>query len=140
MASGRTNTAFTPNPDFIAQLTGSGNLAPGWTGSSTIATGYVPTYAAAIDIGPILQVTRWINIITTSIGASTITCSAVPPAGTQVTIQVNNDAGGARTLTFSTGFRFTAATLVGTASKIMNITFCSDGTTLNEDGRTIAMT
>lgn len=133
------NTIWQPNPDFIAQLTGSGVTLPGLP--TSLGAGFIPTYAAAIDIGPCLQYTRWLNIVTTAgVGNATLTCGNVPPAGTPVPIQVGNDAGGARTITFSTGFRFTAATLVGTASKIMNILFISDGTTLNEVSRTIAMT
>ena len=138
---GVNNTAFAPNADLTAQFTGSGAPVPGWTGPASVATGFVPFYAAVIDLAPILQVTRWINIVTTAgVGNATINCSAVPPAGCKVSLQVNNDAGAARTITFGTGFRTTAATLIGTASKIMIITFISDGITLNEEDRTIAMT
>lgn len=133
------NTIWQPNPDFIAQLTGSGVAIPGFP--AQLGSGFIPTYAAAIDIGPLLTYTRWINIVTTSaVGNSTITSTIIPRAGCGVVLQVSNDASGARTLTFSTGFRFSAATLVGTASKIMLIAFVSDGTTLNEVSRTIAET
>lgn len=135
------NTAFTPAHDIVAEITGSGAPNPGFTGAATVGAGLTPTYAASIELAPFLQVTRCIIIVTTAgIGNATLTAAFVPAAGAILRIQVNNDAGAGRTITFSTGFRFTAATLVGTASKIMTIMFQSDGTTWNELSRTIAMT
>lgn len=133
------NTIFKVNPDYLAQITGSGEPLPGLP--AQLGSGLIPTYAASIDLGPCIHYSRWLNVVTTSaIGNATLTCSVVRRAGSYLWLQVTNDASGARTITFSTGFRFSAATLVGTASKIMNICFVSDGTTYNEVSRTIAMT
>jgi hypothetical protein len=134
-----TNTIYRLNADPIAQITGTGNALAGFP--SSVGSGFAPTYAASIDIGPLLHYTRWINIVTTSaVGNATLTCSVIKNPGSIIVVQINNDAGGARTITLSTGFRFSAATLVGTASKIMLVTFVSDGLTYNEISRTVAET
>jgi len=114
--------------DFVAQLTGSGVPIPG-----TIAPTYVS--GGTTDITATLQQTRFVNI-TTATGNTTVSTSAVPRAGAVVLIQVNNDSGGARTITFGTGFRPTG-TLVGTSSKAYVLMFVSDGTTLNECSRSV---
>jgi hypothetical protein len=124
------NTAFSPNPDFTAQITGSGVTVAGVSG-----TGIAPTYASSIELAPYLQSTRFIVINTTSaVGNATLTAAYVPQAGARLVIQTNNDASGARTITFSTGFRPTG-TVVGTASKAILVEFTSDGTTWNETAR-----
>jgi len=51
------NTAFSPNPDFVAQVTGSGVTVGGVSG-----TGITPTYASSIELAPYLQTTRFIAI------------------------------------------------------------------------------
>lgn len=128
------NTAFSPNPDFTAQITGSGVTVAGVSG-----TGIAPTYASSIELASYLQSTRFIVINTTSaVGNATLTAAYVPQAGARLVIQTNNDASGARTITFSTGFRVTG-TVTGTASKAILVTFCSDGTTWNEASRTTAI-
>jgi len=125
------NTAFSPNPDLVAQVTGSGQPAPG-----AGTTGLAPTYASSIELAPTLQYSRFVAINTTSgVGNATITAAYVAQAGARLVVQINNDAGGARTITFSTGFRVTG-TVVGTASKAILVGFCSDGTTWNEVSRT----
>lgn len=125
------NTAFSPNPDLVAQVTGSGQPAPG-----AGTTGLAPTYASSIELAPTLQYSRFVAINTTSgVGNATITAAYVAQAGARLVVQINNDAGGARTITFSTGFRVTG-TVVGTASKAIVVIFCSDGTTWNEASRT----
>jgi hypothetical protein len=135
------NTAFDPDPDIVSQVTGTGNGSPGFNGLTTVGSGFTPTYAASIDISQILQKSRFVLIVTNStIGNATITAAFVPPAGAKMRMQINNDAGGARTITLSTGFRFSAATIVGTASKISTIEFVSDGTTWNEVARSVGMT
>jgi hypothetical protein len=124
------NTAFSPNPDFTAQITGSGVTVAGVSG-----TGIAPTYASSIELASYLQSTRFIVINTTSaVGNATLTAAYVPQAGARLVIQTNNDASGARTITFSTGFRPTG-TVVGTASKAILVEFTSDGTTWNETAR-----
>jgi len=124
------NTAFSPNPDLVAQITGSGVPAPG-----AGTTGLAPTYASSIELAPTLQYSRFVAINTTSaVGNATITAAYVPQAGARLVVQTNNDASGARTITFSTGFRPTG-TVVGTASKAILVEFTSDGTTWNETAR-----
>jgi hypothetical protein len=122
------NTAFSPNADMVAQITGSGAAVPGTT---------VATYAIAgnTDISAIMQYSRFVQM-TTGAGNTTVITSAVLKPGALLTVQVTNDAAAARTITFGTGFR-TNATLVGTNSKTLLIGFISDGVTLNELCRTV---
>ncbi len=123
--SGVTNTAFSPNPDKVAQLTGSGRPVPG---------SVTPTYAATVDLNSYLGYSTFIAMTLT--GALTLTASNVAAAGAILNIQLTSDGTG-RTATFSTGFRVTG-TLAGTASQTMGIIFVSDGTTWNEMSRTTA--
>jgi hypothetical protein len=133
--AGTINTPFTPDADITAQLTGTGRPNPGFNGATTIGAGFAPVYAATIELSPFLQKSRFVSIVTTAaIGNATLTTLFVPAAGAQLAIQILNDASGARTITFGTGFR-AAATVVGTASKIFVVEFVSDGTTWNELGR-----
>jgi len=122
-----TNTAFTSNPDLVAQITGSGNPIAG-----TVS----PTYAATMALETYLQGTtgtRFLSIALT--GALTVTTAYVANAGARLVLQLGSDGTG-RTTTFSTGFRSTG-TLAGTASKIFLIEFVSDGTTWNEVSRSV---
>lgn len=92
---------------------------------------YAPTYAATVAIDPTVQ-SPVVTINTTSaVGNATLTTASAGPLGQFLIIQINNDAGGARTITFSTGFRATG-TVVGTASKAFCLIFISDGITFNE--------
>lgn len=125
---GVNNTAFSPNPDITAQLTGTGQPVPG-----NVTATYVPS--GNTDITSILRFSRFVAM-TTATGNSTVLTSYVPNAGGLLTVQVTNDASGARTITFGTGFRATG-TLVGTNSKILLVSFASDGTTWNETGRSV---
>lgn len=120
---GLNNTAFSPNADMTAQITGSGQPVPG-----TLA----PTYVASgsTDITAILQYSRYVEI-TTATGNSTVISSFVSTDGGRLVISIANDASGARTITFGTGFRSTG-TVVGTASKVILVEFVSDGSTWNE--------
>lgn len=131
--SGTNNTAWSPDADLTAQITGSGKATPGYNGPTSIGAGFVPVYAATIELAPFLMKSRFINITTTSgVGNATLTCALVPPTGgALMTIQIANDASAARTITFGTGFRSTA-TIVGTASDIFVIGFVFDGLTWNE--------
>lgn len=129
---GLNNTAFSPNADKVAQITGSGQTNPGNPNKGGIS----PTYAATVSLDPFIPYTGFINLTTTAAGNATLTVSTVPPAGARLVIQINNDAGGARTITFGTGFRSTG-TLVGTASDAYLLEFVSDGTTYNELSRSV---
>lgn len=137
--AGIKNTAWSPDADITAQITGTGQPTPGYNGPTTIGAGFTPVYAATIELSPFLQKSRFILLTTTSgVGNATLTTLFVPSAGCQLYIQINNDAGAARTITFTTGFR-TTATVVGTASKAAIIEFTSDGTTWNESGRSLVI-
>ena len=130
---GLQNTVFDPNADKVAQLTGSGNVAAGNPNKG----GITPTYAATIALDAFIPYTSFIAITTTSaIGNASLTTATVAQPGAILNIQINNDASGARTITFSTGFRPTG-TLVGTASKAYVVQFISDGTTYNEVSRSV---
>lgn len=131
------NTPFTPNSDLVAQMTGTGNVVPGFP--SAVGSGLTPTYAATIDFSTFLIWTRYIDLVTTAaVGNSTISNTVVRRKGTTIDIVFLNDASGARTITFGTGFR-TTGTLVGVASQYRTIGFISDGTTFIERYRTASM-
>jgi len=134
------NTPFTFDPDIVAQLTGTGKANPGFNGNPALGSGVSPVYAASIELAPLLQKSRFIIIVTNStVGNATLTCALTPPSpgAGDLVIQINNDAGGARTITFGTGFRSTG-TVVGTASKAILVSFYWDGLTWNETGRSSA--
>lgn len=124
------NTAFSPNPDFIAQLTGTGQPISPSTAATYVASGNT-------DITAILRTSTFCSM-TTATGNSTIFCNTIFAAGTLKNVQINNDAVGARTITFggSNGFRATG-TVVGTNSKAILVQFISDGVTLNEIARSV---
>lgn len=128
---GVNNTAFSPDPDIVAQLTGTGQPTPG-----TIA---LTVTAAAQALGAYLQKSRFISITTAFATSATLALTAawVATPGAHLIIQINNDAGGVVTTTFSTGFR-PASTSAGTASKAILFHFVSDGTTWNEVARSSA--
>lgn len=123
---GTNNTAFDPNGDLVAQISGMGNPVPG-----TVK----PTYAATIALDAVMLYSRFIQIVTTSaVGNATLTTTIGANPGARLVVQIDNDSGGARTITFSTGFRPTG-TVVGTSSKSILVEFVSDGTTWNEVAR-----
>lgn len=120
------NTPFSPNADLTAQVTGSGGPVPG---------SVKPTYAATMALDAVMLYSRYVEIVTTSaVGNATLTTGVGANPGARLIIQIDNDSGGARTITFGTGFRSTG-TVVGTASKIFVVEFCSDGLTWNEVAR-----
>jgi hypothetical protein len=126
---GVNNTTFAPNADLVAQLTGSGQPVPGTVLATYVASGNT-------DITALLQYTRYVRIITAT-GNSTVISSFVASPGGLLFVQIDNDSGGARTITFSTGFRATG-TVVGTASKAIVVAFVSDGTNWIEYARSVA--
>ena len=115
--------------DVVAQMTGTGAPFP-----FSIAPAYVAS--GNTDVTSVLAVSSF-ALITTATGNTTVLMpTATFRAGTIKTLQFNNDASNPRTITFGTGFRSTGV-LTGTNSKIMLIQFISDGTTLNECGRSV---
>lgn len=125
-SSGSGNSAFSPNADFTAQITGSGQPC----------VNYTATYVASgnTNVTSLLQTTRAI-LVTTATGNTTMLASnSVVPFGGRVVFQINNDSGGARTITWGNGFRSNTTT-VGIASKAQLVEFMSDGTTLNMLGQ-----
>lgn len=124
------NTAFSFNPDPVAQFTG--------TGAAVVNNS--PTYAATQAIAPqIVAGARCIliNGVNSVSAATTITNTATLPFGAQVQVVVKAT-GGTVTATFSTGFKVsaTAAATIGTQ---MTVDFTSDGTNLVESGRSLAI-
>ena len=116
-------TIYNVNADKLHQFAGSG-------------IDYIPTYAATITVDGGLS-TR-VKIVTTSgVGNSTLSMLNGGKPGQKLTVQIDNDSGGARTITFGTSFRSTG-TVVGTASKSILVLFESDGTNFLEIARTSA--
>lgn len=122
-----TANAFTPDANKLAALTGKGTPNPK---SVQLTSGGTDT------LDPDFGMTQ---LLTTAAGNTTIAALNVGLPGQRLSLVVTNDAGGARTLTFSTDYFRTTATLVGTASKVRTIEFVSDGTKWNEVSRTAAM-
>ena len=127
---GTNNTAFSPNADITAQITGSGAAVPG-----PVAL----TYSATQAIGPILQYSRYaeINGSNTTSAACTVTTTTVALAGAGLTVNVKADATGTVTATFSTGFK-TTGTVAATTSTNFPVKFVSNGTNWVEVARPTA--
>ncbi len=124
------NTAFSTNPDTVAQLTGSG--------AAILANAL--TYSATQAIAPLLVVGgRYVRIngVNATSATTTITTTFVAPEGALLQVAVRAT-GGTVTATFSTGFKVsaTAAATIGTQ---MTVDFTSDGTNWIETGRSLAI-
>ncbi len=112
---GVTNTAFSPNPDLLAQLTGSGQPVPG---------SVAPTFAATMAIEPTLQSSRYVEIkgVSTVSATVTITTAFVANPGALLIVNVQASASGTVTATFGTGFKATG-TVAATASTNFPVAF-----------------
>ena len=133
------NTIFTPNPDTLCQLVGSGGGSPGYTGPSTIGAGVVPVYATTIDLDPFIQNSTFVSITGDNTNACTVSVLSVKPVGALLTVLFNQPAAGTTSvLTFGTGFRSTGTVQPNSGSKAIAVTFESDGTNYIETGRTSA--
>ena len=125
---GTNNTAFDPNGDLVAQLSGMGNAVPG-----TVK----PTLAATIALDAVMLYSRFINITNTAGTANvTVTTTVGAQPGGRLVIQFNQYSGGSGALTFSTGFRSTG-TVTPTSAQALLVEFVSDGSTWNEVGRSV---
>jgi len=124
--SGVNNTAFSPNADKTAQLTGSGQLVPG---------SISPTYAATIALDSILQYSCFVSLTTIGSTAATVTTGTVFNAGGLLNVLVNQVSGGSATVTFSTGFKVNG-TVSPNSAKAVGLSFVSDGTNFIEFSRT----
>ena len=127
---GTNNTAFAPNADITAQITGSGNAVPGAVSL---------TYAATQAIGPILQYSRYVEIngVNTTSATTTVTTTMIALKGAHLIVNVLADATGTVTATFSTGFKSTG-TVAATASTNFPVLFVSNGTNWVEVARPTA--
>lgn len=120
-----TANAFTPDANVLATMTGKKG-----------ATQMAPTYGATTSLDWERGLFRRVTT-TSAIGNSTINAPTVAPDGTEWTVEIANDAGGARTITFGTNFRATA-TVGGTASKSIFVKFISNGVIWIEAWRSTA--
>ena len=128
---GVTNTAFSPNPDKVAQITGSGAPVPG-----TVS----PTFAATVAIDAVLNYSTYVKMLGVSTVSSTCTLTSanVAAAGAILAVACEASASGTVTYTFSTGFKV-SATAAATASTSMIVSFRSNGTYWVESGRSLAI-
>lgn len=112
---GINNTAYSPNPDIIAQMTGTGQPVPG---------AIAPTYAATMAIESLLQHSRYIEIngVSTVSATCTITSAFVANPGSFLVVNVKASASGTVTATFSTGFKV-VGTVAATASTNFPVLF-----------------
>lgn len=97
---------------------------------------YTPDYAASLEFNPSLA-----NILVVNTVHATGNCTITALAGKVGLswIIINNDATGAKTITFGTGFS-PSGTLVGTVSKTAVVGFLSDGQKLYEVSRITGLT
>ena len=127
---GVNNTAFSPNPDIVAQLTGTGAAVPG---------AVTPTYASTMALDSILQYSRFVKIngVNTTSATCTVTTGTIALAGSLLVIDTSADASGTVTLTFGTGFK-SVGTVAATSSTNFPVLFVSNGTAWVEVGRPTA--
>jgi hypothetical protein len=127
---GVNNTAFSPNADMVAQMTGSGQPVPG---------ALSPTYAATQAIEGILQYSRYVEIngVSTVSATCTITTAFVATPGAHLIVNVKASSSGTVTATFSTGFKV-VTTVAATASTNFPVLFVSNGTAWVEVARPTA--
>lgn len=92
-----------------------------------------PTYAATMTVDDDAGMFQQINT-TSAVGNATVNCDDPGSPGQLLILEIANDAGGARTITFGTNFRSTG-TVVGTASKSILVAFMSNGTKYMEIAR-----
>lgn len=98
------------------------------SGFTTLATG---TLALAFASKGVVQVTP---------NATASFTTTVPPAGTRCTLIVLTAGTTSFTMTFGTGFKTTGTLVTGTvAARYFNFQFISDGTSLIECSRTVAI-
>jgi hypothetical protein len=128
---GVNNTAFSPNPDKVAQITGSGQPVPGAVS---------PTFDAAVVLDSILNYSCYVRILGINATSSTcaVTTANIQLAGAYLTVSCEA-AGGTVTYTFGAGFK-TSATAAPTTGTAMAIEFVSNGTNWVEVGRSLAIT
>jgi len=125
---GITNTAFSPNPDKTAQLTGSGQPVPG---------SVVATLAATIALDAYQVSSNYVSITNTAaISAVSVTSGSVPAAGGLLFVKFIQYSGGSGALTFSTGFKSTGTVTPSSVSFIV-VAFVSDGTNYCEFARSV---
>lgn len=103
-------------------------------------TPYTPTY---VSYGPgqtALDLNRWNTAKIIPTANHTLTVPTTPPAGTACFVIILTSGTTSRTLTFGTGFKTTGTLITGTTtSRVFVVSFISNGTSLYEVSRTIAM-
>jgi hypothetical protein len=125
---GVNNTAFSPNADKTAQLTGTGQAVPG---------SVVATLAATIALDSYQVNTNYISITNTSaISAVSVTSGAIANPGGLLFVQFTQYSGGSGALTFSTGFRSTGTATPSSLDSLV-VAFVSDGTHWCEFARSV---
>ena len=127
---GLTNTAFSFNPDKVAQFFGSGNPPPG---------AISPTFAAAVVLDSIINYANVIRILGVNATSSTcaVTTTNVGLSGATLVV-ICEATGGTVTYTFGAGFK-TSATAAATTGTSMTVTFHSNGTNWVEASRSLAI-
>lgn len=98
------------------------------TGTAPVGLYIDQVYAASINIDPSRGLYQKVST-TAAVGNATLTISDKGRWGEYIDIEIANDAGGARTITFGTGFTAATSTLVGTISKSAVISFRSNSST-----------
>jgi len=128
---GVNNTAFSVNPDKLAQLVGSGGPVPGVIS---------PTYASAVVLDSILNYANYVRII--GVNATSATCSIstanIPLAGAILSVSCESSSTGTCTYTFGSGFK-SSGTAAATTLTAMTVTFRSNGTNWIEICRSLAI-
>lgn len=126
----------------LAAPTFSGNVALSGGNLSVIGTGYSPTITLT-DASTIAWDTALGQVAKVTLGANrTMGAPTNLQNGATYTIQITQDGTGGRTLSWNSIFKFTggtAPTLSTAASARDHITFKYNGTTLDEQGRSLGV-
>jgi hypothetical protein len=143
-------TAASWNSEFCAfsAITGSGAVvragSPTLTGvlnaAAISASSYVKGGFTAHAAGTLAMALGTNKVVSVTPNATGTLTTTVSPAGSTATIIVNTSGVTSYTMTFGTGFKSQGTLATGTVTaKTFAISFVSDGTSMIETGRTVAM-
>jgi hypothetical protein len=119
------------NSDMVAQSYPLSGAAP--------VPAATPTYAGTITVDPTLTCFLLVKA-TAAVGNCTLKLTSGGSAGQVLSVMFKADAGGTRTLTFSSYFKVASATIAPTANTAITVFFESDGSNFIEESRSGAIT
>ena len=103
-------------------------------------TGYIAGGFNALSAGTLALAFGTKNNCSVTPNAAGAFTTTVPPSGTVCTLTINTSGTTSFSMTFGSGFKSTGALATGTVTaKTFTVVFISDGTTVNEISRSVAM-